>query len=227
MIDWLTQLNSTTNPTSQRSHYIYYYTLLTRCLYKYTQCFSILFMFVFITVLHALSISTVCTFVTCDIKYQSINQSLHPFNGLFSRTTWLSRHQKGKTSLDLNKARNDGVLGCSGIRWTMCKQSAPRFRQITTPTPHHLIFTGRMLYLTPDQQSQSTEGSSIIVTQYLLQVVNLRLLHPALAEYCDEHVCLSVCPFARISLKPYVQTSPNFVCVCVCVTYGHDSILLH
>jgi len=150
--------------------------------------------------------------VTLNIN-QSINQSLHPFNGLFSRTTWLSRHQKGKTSLDLNKARNDGVLGCSGIRWTMCKQSAPRFRQITTPTPHHLIFTGRMLYLTPDQQSQSTESSSIIVTQYLLQVVNLRLLHPALAEYCDEHVCLSVCPFARISLKPYVQTSPNFVCV--------------
>jgi len=25
---------------------------------------------------------------------------LHPFNGLFSRTTWISRYQKGKTSLD-------------------------------------------------------------------------------------------------------------------------------
>jgi len=25
----------------------------------------------------------------------------------------------------------------SGISWTMCKQSAPRSRQITTPTPHH------------------------------------------------------------------------------------------
>jgi len=25
---------------------------------------------------------------------------LHPFNGLFSRTTWVSRYQKGKTSLD-------------------------------------------------------------------------------------------------------------------------------
>jgi len=31
-------------------------------------------------------------------------------------------------------------LGCSGIRWTICKQTAPRFRQITTPTPHHSIF---------------------------------------------------------------------------------------
>jgi len=36
---------------------------------------------------------------------------LHPFNGLFSRTTWVSRYQKGKTSLDLNEALVDGVLG--------------------------------------------------------------------------------------------------------------------
>ena len=35
---------------------------------------------------------------------------LHPFNGLFSGTTWVSRYQKGKTSLDLNEARDDGVL---------------------------------------------------------------------------------------------------------------------
>jgi len=55
-------------------------------------------------------------------------------------TTCVSHYQKGKTSLDLNEARDDGVLGCSGISWTICKQSAPRFRQITTPTPHHSIF---------------------------------------------------------------------------------------
>jgi len=36
---------------------------------------------------------------------------LHPFNGLFSRTTWVSQYQKGKTRLDLNEARDDGVLG--------------------------------------------------------------------------------------------------------------------
>ena len=47
--------------------------------------------------------------------------TLHPFDGLFFRTTWLSRHQKGKTSLDLNEERDDGVLGCSGISWTICK----------------------------------------------------------------------------------------------------------
>jgi len=36
--------------------------------------------------------------------------SLHPFSGLFSRTTWVSRYQKGETSPDLNEARDDGVL---------------------------------------------------------------------------------------------------------------------
>jgi len=43
---------------------------------------------------------------------------LHPFNGLFSRTTWISRYQKGKTSLDLSEARDGRVLGCSGTSWT-------------------------------------------------------------------------------------------------------------
>jgi len=61
-----------------------------------------------------------------------------PFNGFFSRTTRVSRYQKSKTSLDLNEARDDEVLRCSGIRCT--KQSAPRSRQITTPTPRHLTF---------------------------------------------------------------------------------------
>jgi len=65
---------------------------------------------------------------------------------------------EGKTSLDLNEARDDGVMGCSGISWTIRKQSAPRSRQITTQTPHHSIFTGQMLFLTPSQQCQSTEG---------------------------------------------------------------------
>ena len=65
---------------------------------------------------------------------------LHPFNSLFSTTTWVSRCQKGKTSPDLSKARVDRGLGCSGISWTICKQSAPHSRQITTPTPHHSIF---------------------------------------------------------------------------------------
>jgi len=73
---------------------------------------------------------------------------LHPFNGLFSRTTWVRQYQKGKTSLDLNEARDDGVWGCSVISWTICKQSAPHSRKIISPTPTLNCFTGHMLFLT-------------------------------------------------------------------------------
>jgi len=48
-----------------------------------------------------------------------------------------------------------GFWDGSGISWTMCKQSAPRSRQITTPTPYHSVFTG----WTTNQQCQSTEGA--------------------------------------------------------------------
>jgi len=66
-------------------------------------------------------------------------QQQHPFNGLFSKTTWVSQYQKGKTTLDLNETRDDGVLGW---QWHQLehKQSAPRSRHITTPTPHRSIF---------------------------------------------------------------------------------------
>ena len=74
---------------------------------------------------------------------------LHPFNGLFSRTTWVSWYQKGRPSLDLNEARDDGIWGWQwhqlDHRQTMC----------TT------IFTGRMLYLTPSQQCHSTESTKL------------------------------------------------------------------
>jgi len=52
----------------------------------------------------------------------------HPFNSPLSRTTWVSRYQKGKTNLDFTEAGDS--------EW----QSAPRCRQITTPAPHHSVF---------------------------------------------------------------------------------------
>ena len=48
----------------------------------------------------------------------------------------------------------------SGISWAICKP-APRSRQTITPTPHHSFFTGRMPFLPPNQQRQSTEGTKI------------------------------------------------------------------
>jgi len=71
-----------------------------------------------------------------------IQLPLHSFNGLFSRTTWVSWYQKGKTSLDLNEARDNGVLGwqwhqlghmqtileyCVHLEALFVSQNAPRF----------------------------------------------------------------------------------------------------
>jgi len=66
---------------------------------------------------------------------------LHPFNGLFSGTTWVSRYQKGKTSLDLNEARDYG--DGSSISWTICTS-------FQTLAPHHSIFYA--LHALPDAQ---------------------------------------------------------------------------
>jgi len=58
------------------------------------------------------------------------------FNGPLSRTTRVSRYQKGKTSLDL--LVQETVSG-SGIGWAICK-SVPCPRQITMPAPQHSVF---------------------------------------------------------------------------------------
>ena len=96
---------------------------------------------------------------------------LHLFNGLFSMTTWVSQYQKNKTILGLNEAI-DGVLGCSGISWTICKQSAPRSRQLTTPTSHHFrpdalpdaqpTVSKHRLSISCGFTSQSTQNSSLL-----------------------------------------------------------------
>ena len=45
--------------------------------------------------------------VTCRIVCLVLQQQQQPFNGLFSRTTWVSRYQKGKTNLDFTGARDN------------------------------------------------------------------------------------------------------------------------
>jgi len=51
--------------------------------------------------------------------------------------------------MDFNEAKDDAVTGWQWqIGQTICKQSAPYYRQTTTPTPHHLIFMGQMLFST-------------------------------------------------------------------------------
>ena len=59
----------------------------------------------------------------------------------------------------------------SGISWAICK-SAPRSRQMTMPAPHHSVFTGRMPFLPPNQQRQSSEVAKVTKESEKLQVLN-------------------------------------------------------
>ena len=105
--------------------------------------------------------------------------TLHPFNGLFSRTTWVSRYQKGKTSLDLNEAREDGVSGCGFINWTMCKWSAPRSTQITTPTTHHSTNSVRALKAPLSAFITSCFSANDCCLQYKLSFWQNKIREPA------------------------------------------------
>ena len=101
-----------------------------------------------------------CSHVFPSQLHAYIHTHTHPFNGHFSRTTRMSRYQKGMPIWILLKQE---TASGSGISWAICK-SAPRSRQITMPAPttgHHSFFTGRMPFLPPNQQRQSTEGSSL------------------------------------------------------------------
>jgi len=73
---------------------------------------------------------------------------------ILSATTQVSQYEEGKTNLDFLK--QETVSG-SRISWAICK-SALYPKQITMPAPHYCLFTGRMPFVLPNQQCQSTKG---------------------------------------------------------------------
>jgi len=83
----------------------------------------------------------------------------HPFNGPLSGTTQVSQYQKGKTNLDFTEARD------SGWQWQQLGQNAS-LHLAPDRQPHQhpttlMFFTGRMPFLPPNQQRQSTEGKNM------------------------------------------------------------------
>jgi len=78
---------------------------------------------------------------------------LHPFNNLFSWRIWVNWYQKGKISLDLYVAKDDGVWGW---QWHQLdhKQTICTSLQTTTSSLN-------LLFLAPNQQYQSTKNDII------------------------------------------------------------------
>ena len=99
--------------------------------------------------------------LSCDQSRSSASTHTHkhtPINGLFPGLPGWAGTTKVKPIWILLK--QETVSG-SGISWAVCK-SAHCSRQKTTPAPHYsCFFTGRMPFLPPNQQCQSTEGYMI------------------------------------------------------------------
>jgi len=83
---------------------------------------------------------------------------LHQFNRHFSRTTWVSRHWKGKPFWILLEQEMTG--------WQWHQLDHMQIICTSTQTDNHnstgtspLIFTGQMPFLPPNQQRQSTQGT--------------------------------------------------------------------
>ena len=75
---------------------------------------------------------------------------LHQFDGLFSRTAWVRRYQKGEISLDLNEARDDGGFG---IQWHQLDNST------SLQTDNHTDTSSLNLYR-PDALSNAQPTAS-------------------------------------------------------------------
>jgi len=77
----------------------------------------------------------------------------------------VSRYQKGKTNLDFTEARDSEwqwhPLGHMQVGTSLQTDN----HASTTPAHHHSVFTGRMPFLPPNQQRQSTEGNLRLSTK--------------------------------------------------------------
>jgi len=81
----------------------------------------------------------------------------HPFNGPCFWSTQVSQYQKGKTNLDFTEAR-DSEWQWHQLGHTQVCNSLQTDNHANTPPLS--FFTGRMPFLPPNQQRQSTEGTS-------------------------------------------------------------------
>ena len=99
--------------------------------------------------------------VICYPKPQtnSTHTHTHPFNGPFSVTTQVSRYQKGKTSLDFAEARDSEWQWHQLGHMQICISLQTDNHASTPPLK---FFKGRMPFLPPNQQHQSTEGHRLI-----------------------------------------------------------------
>ena len=100
-------------------------------------------------------------------KFSSlIHTHTHLFNGPFSGTTRVNQYQKGKPNLELDftEARDSEWQWYQLGHMQVCTLLQTDNHASTPPLS---FFTGRMPFLPPNQQLQSTEGRSTEGSTYL------------------------------------------------------------
>jgi len=88
------------------------------------------------------------------VHWPQHNLHTHPFNGPLSGTTQVSQYQEGKTNLDFTEAR-DSEWQWNPLGLVQACTSLQTDNHASTPLLS--FFTGRMPFLPPNQQRQSTD----------------------------------------------------------------------
>jgi len=91
---------------------------------------------------------------THNILYRSTHTHTHPFNGPLSRTTRVSRYQKGKTNLDFTEAKDSEWQWHQPGHMQVCI-SLQTDNHASTPPLN--FFTGRMPFLPPKLYRSNTK----------------------------------------------------------------------
>jgi len=115
----------------------------------------------------------------------------HPFNGPLSGTTRVSRYQKGKTNLDFTGARDSEQQWYELGHMQVCTSLQTDNHASTSLLK---FFTGRMPFLRPNQQRQSTEGTSYGKAQRINSFQNILPARVAgqLLEFFSHNLTISL-----------------------------------
>jgi len=97
-----------------------------------------------------------------------------------SGTTRVSRYQKGKTNLDFTEARDSEWQWNPLGHMQVCTSLQTDNHASTPPLG---FFTGRMPFLPPNQQRQSTEGTILTaISNYIIIIISVMYSACTLSE---------------------------------------------
>ena len=128
----------------------------------------------------------------------SLAKFYYYIHDLCSRTTWEASTRR------VNHYRfywSKRWWGGSDISWIICKSFAPRSRQITTPVPHHSDFTGRMSFLLPNQQHQSTTIQQNFAHNLIQNLSTIRYIQKFLPTSLPLHIGYKMQPKLKQQLN--------------------------